>query len=354
MKILDRYIGKVIFIGVLLALFVFVALNVFFEFIAELDDVGKGRYSFLEASLYIVLLIPRHVHNYFPVAALVGAIIGLGTLASSSELTVIRTAGDSIQRIILSALKVGAVLMVIMILIGEFVAPYSDQYASMRRSIAISDQIAMRTKHGFWARDGLSYINIRTIKPGGVIGDIYIYEFDDKHKLRVITNAKKAVYKEDGWLLEDIIQTQVSEQQISNQHIKSAEWSSLLSPAILSVVIVKPEKMSAMDLRKYIKYLHENGQTADRFEVAFWNKILLPLSAGIMIFIAVPFVCGPLRSVTIGARILFGTMFGIIFFVLNQAFSHLGVAYNVSPLLGAMIPSTIFVLIGIYMLRRSY
>jgi lipopolysaccharide export system permease protein len=354
MKILDRYIGKVILVSVLLTLFVFTALNTFFEFIAELDDIGKGRYDFLEATLYVALLIPRHIHEYFPVATLVGAIIGLGTLSSSSELTVIRTAGVSIQRIILSALKIGVVLMVIMVLIGEFVAPYGDQYASMRRSIAISDQIALRTKHGFWSRDGMSYINIRTIKPGGVIGDIYLYEFDDDHRLRVITKAEKAVYRNKTWVLENIVQTQVSEQQVTNQQIASAEWSSLLSPAILSVLVVKPEKMSAMDLYRYIQFLHRNNQAADRFEVAFWNKILLPLSTAVMIFIAVPFVCGPLRRVSVGARIVVGVLFGVVFFVINQAFSHLGVAYQISPLLGAMIPTTIFMVIGIIMLRRSY
>jgi len=354
MKILDRYIGITVAIHVSIALLVLIALATFTVLLAELDDIGRGNYNMPEGILYILLTTPLRIYEYFPLAALIGSITGLGSLSSGSELTVIRAAGVSLNRIVFSVLKTGVILMVIVIILGELVAPHSEQFAQNRRHMLMSGQITFQTKYGFWARDGLNYINIRKIGVGGVIGDIYIHEFDDKHQLRVATHAKSAVYLEDKWLLEDITRSFISDAGIRSERINQAEWESLLSPSLLSVVIVNPDDLSAWNLYQFISYLESNGQTADRYRVAFWKKVFSPMATLLMIFLSVPFVFGGLRSVSIGQRITVGVMAGVAFHLINETFSNLGLAYNLSPFISVTIPLMIFLTLGIVMMRKIF
>ncbi|MCK5876701.1 MAG: LptF/LptG family permease, partial [Candidatus Marithrix sp.] len=174
MKTLDRYIGKTVLTGILIVLLVLVGLFTFFEFIDEIDDIGKQRYGLLQAIQYVMLEIPVFIYNLFPYAALLGSLLGLGMLANNSELTVMRATGISTVRIVMSALKVGLILTVLVMLIGEFIAPKTGQYANNMRAVAQSEherqRIVFLTRYGFWSRDKLDFINIRTIYPDGGFG----------------------------------------------------------------------------------------------------------------------------------------------------------------------------------------
>lgn len=355
MKILDRYIGKVVAISILGALSVLLAFDLFLALLRELDEVGQGQYTMTEVFIFLILSLPKRIYTFFPMAALLGSIVGLGLMASNSELTVIRAAGVSLMRIVGSLMKVGVIMLVVVVLIGEIIAPYTEKAAENRRSVKISDQITLQTKYGFWARDGISYINIRDIKYGGDIGDIYIYEFDDQHRLRVSTYARYATYEDDKWLLQDIVQSRITSQGVKSQRIARAVLEdTLLDPGLLDAVIIRPQHMSIWNLHQYINYLHSNGQTANRFQLAYWTKIFAPISMAVMIFLAAPFVFGPLRSVGVGARILVGTLFGIGFHIINKGFSNLGIAYDLNPVMSALAPSLLFLVIAVVMMRRVY
>jgi lipopolysaccharide export system permease protein len=352
MKILDRHIGTVIIIHVAVVLAVLVGLDSFFALLRELDDIGRGRYDNLEVMLYLILTLPQRIYEFFPMAGLIGTMLGLGNLASNNELTVIRASGVSIGRIVISVMKTAVLMMILVVIIGELIAPYADQYAKSRRSIAISDQITLKTRYGFWARDNTSYINIRSIQLGGLIGDINIFEFDDNHKLRIATHANQAIYEGNKWILLDIVQSQITDKGVSNQRIERAEWNSLLSPALLNAVVVNPSQMPIWDLNRYVRFLKDNGQNAEQFELAFWIKVFTPLALLVMIFLATPFVFGQLRSVSVGQRIMVGLIFGISFYILNQMFNHLGLAYDFSPFMSAVIPSLAFLILAVVLLRR--
>ncbi len=352
MRILDRYIGITVGTGILVAMLVLVALDSFFELVKELDDIGRGEYTFLEALFYILLTLPHRVYELFPMAVVLGSITGLGVLASNSELTVLRASGVSLMRIMFSAMKAGLLVMVAVVFVGEIIAPASEQYANNRRSLKLSDQITLKSRYGFWARDGLSYVNIRSVKPGGNIGDIYIFEFDEEHRLRVATFAREAIYQEDRWLLRRIQQSHISTKKVENHRIARAEWDSLLSPGLVNVVVVNPRRLSALDLYRYIRYLHENAQDADRYELELWLKLLVPFSTAVMMLLAVPFVFGPLRSVGVGQRILVGFLVGFAYYLLNQTVSHLGLAYELSPLLSAVATTVVFFVLSLVLIRR--
>jgi lipopolysaccharide export system permease protein len=164
-KILDAYIGRTVIAGTLLALFILLAVDLFFAFTNEIQDLGVGDYSLVDIFAYVGLTVPRRVHELFPMAALLGSLLSLGALASNSELVAIRAAGVSVLRIAQSVLKAGVIMLVVAAAIGEWLAPWAEQQAQQRRAQAQSETITFQSAHGFWARDSQRYINIRQILP---------------------------------------------------------------------------------------------------------------------------------------------------------------------------------------------
>ncbi len=354
MKILDRYIGKTVIINILLMLTILLALVAFGNLIEELEDVGEGDYRVADAFLYILMIMPRRIYELFPISVLLGSMVGLGGLASHSELNAMRAAGVSLTRIIVAVLKAGVVMVAIVIVVGEFIAPATEQYAESMRSSRISKQITLKTEYGFWARDGDSFVNIRQILPGARLKDIYIYEFADDGRLRIATHAGFAQYRDDHWLLSDIRQSTFSIDRVESRMIESASWESMLNPALLNVVVVRPTMLPIWGLFRYIRFMHDNGQSAIPFEVAFWSKLLMPIVTLVMVFLAVPFVFGVLRSVGIGSRIFAGTLIGTTFFLLNKVFNHMAVVYELSPLFAAAFPLILVMGLAFWMMRKIY
>jgi lipopolysaccharide export system permease protein len=216
----------------------------------------------------------------------------------------------------------------------------------------LARQTALKTDNGFWSRDERSFVNIRDISPVGEVGDITIYEFDEQHRLRTSTHANKAVYENEQWVLRGITQSDISVKAIKSRSFERAQWDSILSPALLNIVLIDPLRISIRDLYSYSIYLRENRQDATRYELALWSRLFMPVAIAVMLLLAVPFVFGPLRSVSIGQRILVGFLVGLAFFLVNQAFNHLGVVYNIPPLLSASLPAMVFLLLALVMLRR--
>ena len=356
MKTLDRYIGKTVLTGILIVLLVLVGLFTFFEFIDEIDDIGKQRYGLLQAIQYVMLEIPVFIYNLFPYAALLGSLLGLGMLANNSELTVMRATGISTVRIVMSALKVGLILTVLVMLIGEFIAPKTGQYANNMRAVAQSEherqRIVFLTRYGFWSRDKLDFINIRTIYPDGGFGGVTLYEFDSKQELKSITKAKNASYEKGKWLLKGVEKHVIEANQVTRHYLDTVVWKAILSPELVKIVIIRPHKLSSLGLYKYIQYLHENGQRTAKYELAFWTRLGYPLVCITMIFLAAPFVFGSLRNVSVGQRVLVGALIGVVFHMLNQTMGNMGLVYNLYPAVSALLPPILFLAITIILMRR--
>jgi lipopolysaccharide export system permease protein len=325
----------------------------FFVLVDHLGDVGKGRYGIADLLEFVVLTLPRRAYEIFPMSALIGSLLGLGVLAGNSELTVVRTAGVSLARIVLAVMKGGVVLMLAAVILGEGVAPYSESLAQTRRQQALSGNAAAVFGSSLWARDGSSFINIGRVGEGGNMAGVYIYEFDGAHRLRVATHARQARYAEGRWLLDGIAQSRLGDAGVTTQRIERAEWNSAFGPDLINVAVDEPERRSAWGLFKYVRYLRANGLESAPHELGLWTKLVTPLSTAVMIFLAVPFVFGPLRSVTVGQRILVGVLVGIAFQLANQTFVKLGLVYGLSPFLSAVLPTAVFFLLAVVMVRRT-
>jgi len=353
-QILDRYIGRSVLWSTFTALMVLLTLFTFFAFMDEVGDIGQGNYGTWQALQYTLLTTPKLAYQLFPVAALIGCTIGLGVLASNSELTVMRAAGVSLGRIVWSVMKAGLLIVAVSLLIGEGIAPAAEERAQTLRSVAKSDRLDLGGRNGFWARDGDSFVNVRKFLPGKRLGEVTIYTFDGEQQLTRMLYARSALYRDGRWVLENITSSTVSFDGVSARQIKSEPWDTRLSPDLLSVVTVKPNTLSIEGLYDYVGYLRENGLDAAVYEQALWGKIVAPLVTGVMVFLAIPFVFGPLRSVSIGHRILVGTLVGIGFHLLNQTFGYLGLVMGIYPALTALLPLALALGAGFWLMRRIY
>jgi len=352
-KIFDWYIAKTVIGSTLVALFLLVSIDGFFAFIDQLENVGKNQYHLSTGFLFVLLTLPRRIYELFPMAALLGSLLGLGSLASGSELVVMRAVGFSIGRIAVPVLGAGLLLMLLVTLNGEVLAPSGEKMALALREEALSSGASLNEDKGFWARDGKSFVNIRTVLASGLLKDMYVYEFDDKHRMTLATHAASASYESGKWLLQGVQQSFISDGGVIVQKVDSVSWDSSLDPNLMNVVAVEPERLSTLDLAKYIRYLDENKLDPRRYELAFWVRIVSPLSALVMLLLAMPFVFGPLRSVGAGQRILVGVMFGMGFSILNDAMNHAGQVFQLNPILSASLPTMLFLALGIYLLRKQ-
>lgn len=352
MKILDRYLAGAVIGGTGATLAVLLPLLGFFLLADEMDQVGEDGYGFGDALLFVTLSLPRYAYQLFPIATLIGALVGLGTLASRSELVAMRAAGVSISRIVAAALKGGLLLALIAVLVGEGVAPVSEQKALQWRAAAKSDQVTLKTPFGFWARDGSAYVNIREILPGAVLRGIDIYEINSGQRLALATRAEEARYLKGRWVLRDISRSRVSADGVEVTRVEETGWDSLLDPGLLDVVVVEPHVLPAWALLRYVRFMSANAQDAGPYAVALWGKVVHPFLILAMIFLAIPILFGSARSTGIGLRIVTGVMVGIGFYLVSRTFTYLSLLFELSPLLAAVTPPIIFLAGALWVLRR--
>jgi len=352
MKIIDAYIAKLLIRTILLALFVLVALFAFLSVIDQLEATGRGNYNVIKALQYVLLTTPRLAYEIFPIAAVIGGMTTLGIMSRDSELAVIRTSGVSRFRLAYALAKGGIVIIILTIVVGELIAPYSEQKAQHLRSVALTEQITLKSKYGFWSRDGLSFINIRKILPGDRMEDIYIYEFDKNNRLRASTYAKRAEYAEDQWILEDIEKTSLYEDHISIENLNRAAWESILDPDVINLVAIKPQYLTLWGLFDYIHYLKQNEQNSLQYEQALWAKLVNPYIIVFMIILSIPLVRSNSRITAIGQRVFIGCLAGIVFHLCNQIAGHLGVVYEINPALSVTFPALMLSAVVFWLLYR--
>ncbi len=355
MRILDFYIGGILFRHIVVTILVLLGLFTFVTFVDELGDLDKGNYDIVQVAQYVLLRIPKTLYEVFPMAALIGSILGLSTLARDSELIVMRAAGVSIQRIVFSVVKVGLVLAVVAMILGEVVSPYTETKAQQVRLNAI--QSAVRSEGdsgGVWMRDDNTYVNIGEVLPNLTLLNIKIFEFDERNFLRFLSTAEEGEYQLDKrrWLLKGLRRTMIDDDSSAADEVNAAYWSTGVDPNILRVFKIEPEQLSLWQLDQYIDHLDTNKQETDNYELVFWSKIITPFATIVMLILAVPFVFKESRSGNLGRSLFFGILIGLAFFILNKAFGFFVALSSIPPIIGAALPTLLVCALAIFLTRR--
>ena len=345
MRILRQYLTRQLLWFTLIALAALVAVFAFFTLFDQLEETNRGDYGVADAVIYVALTLPRLAAELLPIAAVTGAMAALGALAQRNELDIMRTSG--VSKLDLSGLlaRSALALVVLSLLIGEVVAPRSEKIAQHRRSVALSGQITLETRHGFWVRDGDNFINVRRVLPDNRLGDVYIYEFDRGARLRASLHARQAAHAGGGWTLYDIVETRLDGDRVRRRQHREAPWATRLKPEIVKLITIKPQYLTARELYTHIRYLRRNAQSAAQYEQALYAKIVKPFTIVAMIVLAVPLVKRRSRRVTTGQRVFIGVLIGVVFHLLNLASINLGAVHGLPPALMVCLPTLLLGLI---------
>lgn len=352
MRKLDRYIGRSVVTAILAVLGIILGLASLFAFIDEMGDVNAA-YTATDAASFILLTAPRRVYDMLPMASLIGCLIGLGALASSSELTIMRAAGVSVGRIVWAVMKPMLVLMICGVLVGEYVAPPLENKAQAERALLQGSGDAQTGRHGAWHREGNEYIHINAVQPKGLLYGVTRYRFDGQRHLLESSFAKKGQYETDQWVLSDVTTTVFHEN--STEIVTSAQlpWKVNLTPQLLDTVVVPPEALSISGLWSYIHYLSDQGLNNGKYWLAFWTKVLQPMVSAALVLMAISFIFGPLRSVTLGQRVFTGVLVGFVFRIVQDLLGPASLVFGFTPLLAVALPATLCALGGLWLLRRA-
>ncbi|WP_048307674.1 LPS export ABC transporter permease LptG [Halomonas sp. PR-M31] len=348
---LDRYIARNVLATIFVVQLVLLGLDLVIAFINDLKDV-EGGYGAFDVLLYLGLRLPWRFYQYAPVAVLIGALIGLGSMASNNELTIMRASGRSLIRILWSAMKPILLVIVTVLLMAEFVTPRTEQFAQAWRLEQLSGKGAVVTQRGGWQREGNIFYRFGAIRADDTVIDLTRYRFDGK-RLEEATHAERAIWENDHWELLDVDITRFSGQRTDTQHHARLGWNTDLSPAQLNRLLRDVESQAPSELWAYANYLKHQGLTPTQPLLYFWQKMLMPITMASLVLVAASFVFGPLRTVAAGTRVFYGVIVGLSFKYLQDLLAPASTVFGFSPVWAVLAPTLACIGVGLYLLRRS-
>lgn len=369
-KIYERYLAKQIYQIFGFTLFALISLFIFFDFISEMGQI-KGNYTTLIAFIHIFLKAPGRLVEIIPIAGLIGGIYVFALMASQSEFTILRMAGLNIPRGLKTLVKIGLPIVVGTLFLSEIAGPYCESLSEKIRSKAIGVEFANTFKTGTWVKDklidpdgkgplvgGIRYVNVATLKNSEEIIGIRMYEFDKDRNLLAIRVAESGSYDNQGfWDLHNVTQTTFNETESKDQldnkftaktvKLPEVKLGSEVTPDILKVLMISPEKMSIVSLFRFINHLKENKQESQNYKIALWKKIIYPFTILVMLTLALPFGYLNARSGGISIKIFGGIMLGMSFQLFNTLFSHIGLLGSWPAPMTAIIPPLAYFIMGL-------
>ncbi|MFL0810692.1 MAG: LPS export ABC transporter permease LptG [Agarilytica sp.] len=352
MRQLNKYIAKSVWSAIVGVLLVIVCLDMISALVDELGNLKQG-YGFSEAMTYVLLGLPSSIYRYLPLSSLVGCLIGLGVLASSSELVVMRAAGVSINQIIWSIFRPVFAFILFGAFIGEYIAPYSDQYADSRRALAQGHKRALQSEQGVWNREGNEFMHFNAVLPNGKLYGVTRFRFDDAGNLSEARFVESAIYQGDHWFEQNVAVSKFAQDRIEKSTQPNGRWESEVSPSLLNVLVLKADDLPMSRLYDYSNYLDKQNLESSEYRLAFWRKALQPLATLSLVMIAISFILGPLRQVTMGFRVFVGVIVGLVFQMSQRLLGPSSIIWGFSPALAVLIPIIICFLIGFVLVRRA-
>lgn len=357
-SILNRYIFKSISFGIILAVLMFLTLDVLIGFIQQINTVGKGDYTVGSAFFYTMLTMPGKILAMFPVSCVVGVMIGLGALAASSELVVIQSAGVSRLKLAWITILVLVIWLIPISLMGEYVVPPAKLTADSFKSAKTSKNIGLGIKSGVWVRDGNIIFNAKPYgnaydskKHNIEMNDVTVYELDEKLQVVKVSKADKAIHKGGSWELLGLEVTEFTESGVISQIIEKQTWPSRIEPEILSITHSRPKNLSIRDIIKYKEFQKNKQDVPIKYDIALWSKVVFPLLVIATALTGLPFLFGLLRSGGFGQRLLIGVMLGIVLFLMNNTLLNVGEVFKVNPFIVTTLPSLIIIFFVLFYLK---
>jgi lipopolysaccharide export system permease protein len=357
----DLYLGRAVFSTVLLTWAVLVGLDVVMAFSGEFKDVGKGSYTLGHAAASVLYTVPRRAYTFFPTAAVIGSLMGLGQLAATSELTALRALGLSRKRLSASVAIALSLMTAVMVINGETLAPWAqDRSDNIRASAKSGQSLASSRYSGIWVREGDTFLSAGSgdeqLLPGGgtrlVLNDVRLYRIAEDGHVASLTHAGTVEHGADGWTLRKVRRDTFGERSATRTTAESEKWDSRLDAAALAAGMSKPRNLAARDLRTSIEYRKRNGLDARDYEDIYWSRWFYPLNVLALCLAAVPFAFGSLRSGGLGKRLFIGIVFALGFWMLQTLFGNLARAYRLDFRIAYLLPLVVMMGVSMLLFRR--
>ncbi len=353
MPILGNYLVRTVLGYTALVMLVLLALGALFIFIGQQDDIGTGGYTASQALLFVALNLPSYLFQLLPVGALIGALLGLGNLARGSELVVMRASGVTTARFCLWLGVAGFILAVLMVAVGEYVAPPLEKYARQLKVFSKFNEFSFAGSRGTWVRDGDMIISVEQQSAQARFGGVQVFRFDDQRRLLAVGRADSASVDDgSGWQLEGFAETQFTEQGTEAERTPTRQVKTSLSTDFLGLAVVEPETMGLRDLRAYRAHLERNNLDATPFEAAFWARIARVVALMLVVILALPFALGPMRASGQGARTVVGILIGAGFVLLSQTLESSARLLDLPPWLVGWGPTALLAALTLVLLAR--
>ena len=354
MTLLDRYIVRAILGSVLLVMAVLLVLGALFVFIDQQDDIGTGRYTAVSAVWYTLLNLPQQAYELLPITALIGSLLGLGSLARGSEITVIRATGVSIARIAGAALIAALLLIGAAVLLGEFFAPTLQQVAREQKAFAKLNNVSFGGGSGAWVRDGDLILNVAGQYGERQFGSMQIFELSPQHRLLALGHAQRATAGSTGkWLLGDYAESRFVGDTVVTHPVGQRILESNVTAGFLGLAVQDPDQLTSRALWRLISYFKTNALDTREYVFAFWSRIARTVAIAFAVLLAIPFVLGSLRSAGAGTRMLMGLVLGVGFFLLQRLIESGTVVFALNPVLLAWTPTLLLATVTLTLLARA-
>ncbi len=353
MMTIDRYIWKNVLQSWVIVMLVLLGLSTIFSFIDELGEI-KNDYKFYNALIYVLATLPDGAFEMVSMATLMACLIGLGQLASNSELIILRSCGLSVSRILFSVVQPVLLIIGFSLLMAQFVSPYTSQFAESYKATKKSGTEFKSFKKGFWQREGDNFIYINRIAPQGTLYNVTIFTFDEEQHLKAARFFDSADIEQKQWKTHGIESIRIDNNEVTVNEENEGIWQSEITLRMLKLLAVGPEKLSVSSLYQYGEYLERQNQSSARYHLEFWNKIFLPISTVAMVLIAGSFIFGSLRDTPMGSRVIVGVVIALVFNQIQTLSSHVAVVYQLSPMIAALLPPLVALVIGTVMVKRTF
>lgn len=345
MKLLHRYIFSSILTTTLIVTLAIAAITAVLGLVDELDTLDKGG---MPVALQMVALqLPRGIYELFPIIVLLGTLLGLGGLASGSELVAMRASGVSLVRLSASTLRAGLVFALICLLIGEWIAPRAEALEQRLRVLTNTANASSKLEGGVWLRDGETFIHVGTVVSTQLLKDVQLYQFDAAKNLQMALDASTARFANGRWELLEARYTEFGDRETRAQETPRMKWKTDIDPALFQVSVLPPDRQTMSTLYQYSRYLERFQLDASQYQMAFWSRAAVPVMVLIMAILAIPFVVGPLRTTGAGQRMFVGMLVGVAFFLFNEITLGTGRVYGLSPFVSAWLPTAMLAVVAL-------
>ena len=354
MKLLERYIIKTVLSAIALVTLALAGLNAFILLVNQLDDLGKGDYGLLSAASVVLLSLPHQVYLFFPVASLLGCLLGLGLLANHHELIVMRSAGISITRVTRAVCTAAFVVILFVTLLGETWVTSGVLAARNIKQKAISQEQLVLGEHNVWVRSNNDFILLGRVFADNHVEKVVQFHFDTSHHLALTRKFARADYNQGVWVAKEVRETYLYPNSTQVDSHERLIWDVELNPARWVLNKREPDEMKISELYQLTQLGLLDPAESLHYQLIYWQRLTQPLTSPVMMLLAIPFVYGPLRSSTMGSKLLVGLSVGFGFHLLNRFFAPISQVLHWPPLLAALGPTVVFALLSFYLMRRLF